>query len=1247
MTPLPSKAAETTPQPKPAWRPRPPVATRPPERTGTGAPRPAVSNSAALALARTQPRGGLPAGAVRRPAPPPGTSNAAAVAAVAGQSAADAGVTVQATGKAGPTGRTHENLGTPAHGHAIAAHAAHTARHAAGGHAADGDVGARGASAVPHAAHGHVARHAVGPGQTPAPALGPVAQAGGDKGEHGAAPAGAAHDPAFQQLVGRVHGAAAGQRKHAPSSAKAAQAQAAAVSPPGETQGLAADKHVQEMDAQKPRAFNRAAFKAALLARIAATAPKTLGDAARFKEEGKLGAAKAELHGTVDDGKKEAAGPIADAAAKAPDQSGIPAKPVSPLAGPEPSPPPPDVGAGQAAPKPRPESEVSLKSGPAALDQQMSAAGVNDEQLKKSNEPAFQSALGAKQEVAVQSAVAPDKLRVDEKTTLAAARGGMGAVAHANLGAMHGARGKGLSASQALQIATKAADEAKRAEVSAHILGIYDKAKVAVEARLKRLDEEVDKTFDAGATAAQKAFEDYVDKRMTDYKVNRYLLTTGGSLLWAKDQILNLPDEVNAFYEGGRKLYIDQMDGVLDGVAATVETGLAETKAIISGARTEIASYVAGLDPALQEVGHKAATDIGKKLDELDQSVTDKQNDLIENITRKYNDALQKVDDRIGEMKAANKGLLDQAKEAVAGVIQTILNLKNMLLGVLARAANAIDLVIKDPIKFLGNLVSAVGLGVKNFASRIGEHLKQGFMEWLFGAVAQAGIQLPKTFDMKGIVTLVLQVLGLTYASFRARAVELLGEKVVSALETAAEIFKKLIAEGPAGVWEWIKEKLGDLKALVIDKIKEFIIQRVIVAGVTWLIGLLNPASAFVKACKAIYDIIMFFVERGSQILALVNAVIDSVTAIAMGQLGGAATMVETALARAIPVVIGFLASLLGVGGISEKIKSTIETIRRPFATARDWVINLAVKAVKAAGKFVAGLFGGKEKVKGKELYEDDPEKSAKVRAGLAALDTAEKAHEKNGKISRKDAESVAKEAKGKHPIFKSIIVVDGGKRWDYKYSASPEEIHAGGEMDEGEVLSPANIWEEVIANVQSKSDAKTHLDETSVRHGMQQLEKIFSTENVPSSQANEALRIIGQLADQALTETTGDKISARMRSVSGVANAALRAGGSGTIINAHHIQQVSKNVGTFPETKKERTYIPVKYKKAIEKWVNDLRNKGLSAEDINAKKAELVKVLRDQLFDDKHANLDQPLQEVEMVITTATAHSAAHKKIE
>ena len=78
--------------------------------------------------------------------------------------------------------------------------------------------------------------------------------------------------------------------------------------------------------------------------------------------------------------------------------------------------------------------------------------------------------------------------------------------------------------------------------------------------------------------------------------------------------------------------------------------------------------------------------------------------------------------------------------------------------------------------------------------------------------------------------------------------------------------------------------------------------------------------------------------------------------------------------------MIGFLASLLGVGGISEKIKEVIETVRKPINAAIDWVIGNAVQLVKAAGKFVGGLFGGKDKDKKDEgPKEEDPEKAAKV----------------------------------------------------------------------------------------------------------------------------------------------------------------------------------------------------------------------------------------------------------------------------
>ena len=76
--------------------------------------------------------------------------------------------------------------------------------------------------------------------------------------------------------------------------------------------------------------------------------------------------------------------------------------------------------------------------------------------------------------------------------------------------------------------------------------------------------------------------------------------------------------------------------------------------------------------------------------------------------------------------------------------------------------------------------------------------------------------------------------------------------------------------------------------------------------------------------------------------------------------------LVENALAKAIPVAIGFLASLLALGDISGTIRKTIEKAQAPVNKAIDWVINQAVKVVTAAGQLFGGLLGSKRK-KGKK----------------------------------------------------------------------------------------------------------------------------------------------------------------------------------------------------------------------------------------------------------------------------------------
>jgi hypothetical protein len=764
-----------------------------------------------------------------------------------------------------------------------------------------------------------------------------------------------ARDAGLKAVTQRVTQVASAQKSHGSAVAKAGEAHVAAASPQAEREGHAAGSKVDTMGRQQPKPFSKEAFKAALLAKIEQLQPRTLDDADKFKKSGKAQQVKSDLAGTVAEGKKESGSDISSATA-APVAGAEPPRPGSPLPPAEPGPRPPDIHAVQAAPPPRPAAEVSLAAGPAKVARLQASVNVTDAQIRKSNEPTFNAALAAKQQAAAHAAAAPVALRKTEAAVLARTKNDAAAAAAAHLSGMHGARGQSLSKVLAHQAEAKARDEQARTKVGADVLKCYADTKAAVEARLAKLDADATAAFDAGTTRAQAEFEDYVDREVTLFKLERYV---DNPLLWAYDLLKGPPEEVNKIYRDGRDVFLRKMDHVIDEVASIVEKGLTEAKNEIVKGKLALDAYVRGLDPSLQEVGKSAAAEIGDKFGALEQSVNEKRDGLIDSLSQKYVDALQKVDAKIEEMKAADKGLIDQALDAVDGLIETIKQLKAMLLGVLSRAGGTIDLVLADPIGFLGNLVSGVKLGFNNFVSKIGTYLQKGLLDWLFGALSAAGITMPQTFDLKGIFGLVMEVLGLTYANIRSRAVAIVGEKVVAGLEQAAGVFKILITQGPLGIWELIKEKIGDLKVMVIDQIKSFVMDKIIIAGVTWVIGLLNPASAFIKACKAIYDVVMFFVERGSQILALVNAVIDSVTAIAKGAIGVAANMVEGALAKAVPVVIGFLAGLLGLDGISEKIKKIIETIRKPINAAIDWVIHQAVKLVKA----VAGLFkGGGEK---------------------------------------------------------------------------------------------------------------------------------------------------------------------------------------------------------------------------------------------------------------------------------------------
>ncbi|MET9555555.1 hypothetical protein [Streptomyces sp. NPDC006645] len=735
---------------------------------------------------------------------------------------------------------------------------------------------------------------------------------------------------------------------HPPAAGEAKASQDAAVAPPDDKEAQGKAANAEKMNEAKPGEFDKKAFVDAVNKAIDAQAPKNLDEADKFSKSGKADQVKAEVDGKVTDGKESSAKDIDTATKAAPDTSAAKDKEVTPLT-PDQAPGNPGApSATDAVPEKQPAAVTDFSEGPAQNDQAMADAEVTEEQLAKGNEPEFNEALSAKKTSEADAAKAPAKGRAAEDQELATAKEGAaasGAQAMTALTATRSAAGKQVDGGKG---DTKTKDEKKRAEVTAKLQKVYDGTKKDVEETLSGLDKKVDTAFTAGEKAARDAFTADHKRRMKKYKDKRYSGWTGKAR-WVKDKFAGMPEEANDLYQEARKLYVSQMQTVISSVADIIGTELGRAKARIAQGRAELKAEVDKLPADLKAFGEEAAKDFEGKFEDLEATVDEKSEQLVQDLASKYTAALNKIDEEIKKLQEANRGLIDKAKDAIVGAIKTINELKNLLLGILAKAASAIMKIIKDPIGFLGNLVRAVGAGLNLFVTNIGDHLKTGVVSWLLGTAVKAGLELPARFDIKGIIQIIGSLLGLTWDNIRARVTRKgVPDEAMSAVETSVPVAQSLAREGPAGAVKEIQAETGDLKATILSKLTTYLIPTVIVAGITWILSLLNPASAFIRAVKGIIDIVTFIVTQGAQIIEFVNAVLDAVIQIANGGQAGVPKLVEAALAASIPLLIGFLAALLGIGGLANKVKSVFQSVSRPVTRAIDKIVDFIAKKGKA-----------------------------------------------------------------------------------------------------------------------------------------------------------------------------------------------------------------------------------------------------------------------------------------------------------
>jgi phage-related protein len=419
-------------------------------------------------------------------------------------------------------------------------------------------------------------------------------------------------------------------------------------------------------------------------------------------------------------------------------------------------------------------------------------------------------------------------------------------------------------------------------------------------------------------------------------------------------------------------------------------------------------------------------------------------------VAKKAAQVVKKAAKAVGK---AIKKFKDLKRQALLWILKKLGPTGQSIAKLIEMAQEAKEHIFKDPKKFFQNLGKTLGKGFAQFRDNFKKHFINGIFNWLTGGMA-GEITLPEKWDLRGIFSLLLQVMGLTLQNVKRIFGEHLGAKNVDAIESFArgnykegvmnllmsnegdlanekangggayagknklspketadaavtdetiqyieqnagswiKLFKDIKEKGPIAIWDFIKDKLSDLKATFIKTITEIVLKQVIIKVVAIIATSSNPAGAILRVIITIWRILVFIIRKLEPLIELVRGILGTFIDIGKGAIATAATGVEMTLARFIPLAIDLVLSIIGLGNLPKRIVEGIKKIRsiieKPIvAVAKiiskvlrpifDFVRKAIIKVKAIIGKGIGVVKGGVEtiKEKGKELYEKGKEK--------------------------------------------------------------------------------------------------------------------------------------------------------------------------------------------------------------------------------------------------------------------------------
>jgi uncharacterized protein DUF4157 len=303
-------------------------------------------------------------------------------------------------------------------------------------------------------------------------------------------------------------------------------------------------------------------------------------------------------------------------------------------------------------------------------------------------------------------------------------------------------------------------------------------------------------------------------------------------------------------------------------------------------------------------------------------------------------------------------------------LILRVFNIPPDLLGIIAgKAMAAWDVISKKPLEFIKNVVRSLGHGFRLMWEHRWENLKAGLQGWLFGELKEQKINPPASWTSpKDLFFFALEVMGITVEHMWELLAKRFDEDKVKAFRKRLGQVTKVLdwinksvdttkspKDNAEGIWGQAKE----FGASILTGIAEWVAVKVgeelaIMAAAAAASGGL---SEVLDVVRRIYKALVTAKRYMRRILDMVNQGLDNVLDIAGGQVEKVGAVFEKIMKMGMPVVIGFLAEQVGLGGVGEALRGIVKALRAQVDLAILWFIDKIKAAIEAIiGAVKAGV---------------------------------------------------------------------------------------------------------------------------------------------------------------------------------------------------------------------------------------------------------------------------------------------------